>query len=104
MLILEIAAGIVLALIVIVCWQIVLILALVGAVLFGLAMLYVASPEGFSIAMRCLAGGAFVLVTYCLVREDYRSRKNETRLREEYRLVKDKTGQRDDVRDDHGRS
>ena len=65
MLILEIAAGIVLAVIVLVYWQIFAILALVGAVLFGLAVLYATSPEGFAIALVLLgfiAGGGFLAV------------------------------------------
>jgi hypothetical protein len=62
-LILEIAAGIVLAVIVIVCWQIFAILALVGAVLFGLAVLYAStSPEVFSITLLCLIGLGVVFI------------------------------------------
>ena len=55
MLILHIAAGIVLAVIVLVCFQIILVLALVGVVLFGLAVLYVGfSPAVFWVALLCL--------------------------------------------------
>jgi hypothetical protein len=80
-LILHIAAGIVLAVIVLVCWQIVLILALVGAVLFGLAVLYVSSsPAVFSITLLCLIA---LVVWFCW---------SWNRSWQDY------------VRDDHGRS
>jgi hypothetical protein len=67
-LILYIAAGIVLAVIVLVCWQIFAILALVGAVLFGLAVLYVTSPANFAIALMCL--GTLVIWIFLAVYAD----------------------------------